>query len=291
MLFHLGRWSLLILIFSSGHASLDRRGHPEGLPLFYWQEESFVNFGDYLSLELVERIVNYPIRYYKTKQENMDQKLLAIGSILYFANDHDVVWGAGINGKTLNKSDYSFSTLDIRAVRGPLTRQFISDNFQIDCPEVYGDPALLIPYFFPEFQKKKTPSREYLIIPHYSEISLFSKTDPHVVYPTDSWESVIEAICDSQLVISGSLHGIIVAEAFGIPARLLRVTESEPLFKYTDYYLGTNRPHFQYATTVEDALKMGGEPPFICDLKRLYEAFPFEYWPPVHFPPQIIQKK
>lgn len=276
-------------IFFSGHASPESGGNlsSEGLPLFYWQEEAFVNFGDYLSLGLVERIVNAPIRAYKTKNENMDKKLLAIGSIIYFANDNDVIWGSGINGKTLKKSDYSFSSLDVRAVRGPLTRQFLSDNFQINCPEIYGDPALLFPYFFPEFQKKEKPSREYIIIPHYSQIALFAKTDPHVVYPTESWDQVIEAILDSQFVISGSLHGIIIAEAFGIPARLMLSTQDEPLFKYADYYLGTNRPHFQYVTSIEEALKMGGEPPFECNLQRLYEAFPFEFWPTVNFPPTL----
>ena len=32
----------------------------EGLPLYYWQEK-FVNFGDYLSLKLVERIVGQAV--------------------------------------------------------------------------------------------------------------------------------------------------------------------------------------------------------------------------------------
>jgi pyruvyltransferase len=80
-------------------------------------------------------------------------------------------------------------------------------------------------------------------------------------------------------VISSSLHGVIIAESYGIPARLLRVTEKNHLFKYQDYYLGTGRPHFQYATSVEEALRMGGEPPFVCDLQKLYETFPFEFWP------------
>jgi pyruvyltransferase len=261
----------------------------EGLPIFYWQGESFVNFGDRLSLELVQRITGSKIRSYRKKLKQMDRKLLAIGSILHFACDKDIVWGSGVNGKQLDLRRYSFSSLDVRAVRGPLTRQFLFEHFHIDCPEVYGDPALLIPYFFPEFKKSKSPSNSYLIIPHYSEKHLFNEKDPHVIFPTRPWEEVIERILDSQFVISSSLHGIIVAEAFGIPARMLRISENEPLFKYKDYYAGTNRPFFQYANSVSEALQMGGEPPFFCDLKRLYEAFPFEFWPNTNFQCPVFQ--
>jgi pyruvyltransferase len=250
-----------------------------GLPLFYWQENPYVNFGDYLSLKLVERIVNQPVRFYKKKNANKEKKLLALGSILTFAWDNDVVWGSGVNGKWMDLKYYTFKNLDVRAVRGPLTRDFLIKNFQIECPEVYGDPALLVPSFFPEFQKKENPSYDYIIIPHYSERALFPKeVYVNVVDPLDPWDQVIEKIIDSKFVISSSLHGIVVAEAFGIPARQLRVTENEHIFKYKDYYLGTNRPNFRFATSVQDALEMGGEEPFDCDLKKLYDAFPLEFW-------------
>ena len=261
-------------------------GFAEGLPLYYWRQQTFVNFGDILSLKVVERIVNGPVRVYVKKQRENEQKLLAIGSIFYFASEGDVVWGSGINGKRLSKSDYTFMQLDVRAVRGPLTRQFLMDNFGIISPETYGDPALLVPYLFPEFKRKKDPSLEYVIIPHYLDVPLFPKTEyDNVVYATEPWERVIEKILDSKFVISTALHGIVVAEAFGIPARLLRVSENEPMFKFQDYYLGTHRSHFQAAYSIEEALRMGGEPPFQCDLKKLYEAFPFEFWPNTNFQP------
>jgi pyruvyltransferase len=262
---------------------------PEGLPLFYWNEKwrgrTLVNFGDYISLKLVERIVSGNIRPYVKGQKNVEKKLLATGSIFSFALDCDVVWGSGINGKLLNKKDYKFKTLDIRSVRGPLTRKFLKEHLNIDCPEIYGDPALLFPYLFPEFTKKAKPSYDYIIIPHYSEEEMFQKNEwDNVVFSTDPWEEVLAQILDSKLVISSSLHGIVLAEAYGIPARLLRVTDNEPLFKYFDYYSGTGRPSFTYATTVDQALEMGGEPPIQCDIEKLYRAFPFEYWPSLQFP-------
>jgi pyruvyltransferase len=266
----------------------DTQSPSEGLPLYYWNEQwhgrVFENFGDILSLKLVERIVGGPVRIYKKGQKPPEKKLLAIGSLLYFANDNDVLWGTGTNYKFTNKKDYKFSALDIRATRGPLTRQFLWDTFQIPCPEIYGDPALLVPYFFPEFKKKQDPAYDYIIIPHYSQEHLFLQEEwENVVYSTEPWNEIIEKILNSRFVISSSLHGIIVAEAYGIPARLLILDNEEPLFKYYDYYLGTNRPNFQYATSIDEALEMGGEPPFECDLQKLYEAFPFEFWPNVEF--------
>lgn len=259
----------------------------EGLPLYYWSPEHCENFGDYLSLKIVEKITDGHVIVFKNLPNEFHfdcrkSKLLAVGSIIHFASDPDVIWGSGINGKHLHKKDYLFKNLDVRAVRGPLTRQFLMEHFSIECPEIYGDPALLAPYFFPEFKRKKRPSLEYVIIPHISEESLFPKSD-NVIYPSEPWDEVIKKILDSKFVISSSLHGIVIAEAWGIPARLLRVTENEPLFKYEDYYLGTGRPNFQFATSVEEALKMGGEPPFECDLEKLYEAFPFECWGPYSF--------
>lgn len=256
----------------------------EGIPLYYWQQKKFVNFGDYLSLKIVERIVNGPVRVFIRHPKNKEKKLLALGSMMSFASDNDVIWGTGVNGKLPYKENYAFQSLDIRAVRGPLTRRFLIDHFGIQCPEIYGDPALLFPYLFPEYKRKEHPSLNYIIIPHYSEEHLFPKSlYPNVVYPTDPWNEVIEKILDSEFVISSSLHGIIVAEAFGIPARMLRITENEPLFKYFDYYAGTNRQSFHFARSIEEALIMGGEIPFDCDLRRLYEAFPFDYWPNTEF--------
>jgi len=80
-------------------------------------------------------------------------------------------------------------------------------------------------------------------------------------------------------VISSSLSGIIIAEAFGIPARLLRIenqSNTEDLFKYRDYYYGTNRFEFKCATSIEEALEMMGEPAPACDLEKLVKAFPFD---------------
>lgn len=275
---------LTILLIFQGIATSLHAYQLEGLPLKYWQKADKENFGDYLSLKLVERIVGGKVAVANEHNSKDKPNLLAIGSILILAHHGDVIWGTGMNGKRGDLQLYKFTDLDVRAVRGPKTREFLINNFGIDCPEVYGDPALLLPYFFPELQKKECPAYPYVIIPHYSEENLFPREIySNVVYPTDDWREVVRKILNSEFVISSSLHGVIVAEAYGIPARYLRISEHEPLYKYQDYYLGTNRSSFTYATSVEEALEMGGEPAGCCDLELLYNSFPFEYWPNATF--------
>ena len=41
-------------------------------------------------------------------------------------------------------------------------------------------------------------------------------------------------------MVSSSLHGIVIAEAYGVPAVLV-ASSTEPVFKYEDYYAGTGR--------------------------------------------------
>jgi pyruvyltransferase len=154
-------------IFSQANPQPYVSVYDRGIPLYYWDARvghDFTNFGDTLSEKIVERIVGHRIATTFNKSLRADSKkikLLAIGSIIHMAEDNDVIWGSGVNGKHPNKTDknfYRFSQLDVRAVRGPLTRQFLMD-MGIKCPAVYGDPALLLPKLFPgPFQPRSATS-------------------------------------------------------------------------------------------------------------------------------------
>lgn len=279
-------WFFTLGLFTNLYSTEPTGRTPEGLPFYYYQDKKFSNFGGTLSLKLVERIIGADLQVVQHPNTFKGIKLLGIDSTLVMSRNNDVLWGTGMNGKRMDPKSYQFSNLDIRSVRGPLTREFIRKNFSIDCPKIYGDPALLFPFLFPEYKKKKKPKNAYIIIPHYSEIHRFpKKLYPNAVYPTENWKHIIKKILNSEFVISGALHGIVIAEAYGIPARYIRTNDSEPLFKYEDYYLGTGRSGANYATTVEEALRMGGEEPYECNLRDLYDSFPFEYYPNGNFNP------
>ncbi len=248
-------------------------------------KKDFSNFGDDLSILIVEKILKRKVQTINVYEDNsISNKLLALGSIFHYAKDNDTIWGTGINPFWQKpRSIFSFfkraKNLDIRAVRGPLTRDYILNNLNMDCPKVYGDPVLLISKLFPELKRK--PKKEYGIIPHLSDISLFAN-NPHLISPKEDWKKVIKSILECKFIISSSLHGLIVAEAFGIPARWIHSStlpsyEWQGTFKYNDYYASTNRSLDDYATTLEQALKMGGKEKIKdFNYKALLDSFPYD---------------
>ena len=207
-------------------------------------------------------------------------KLLSIGSIMHLACDGAVVWGSGINGK-VPQEIHRFTKLDVRMVRGPYSREWLKEKRGIEAPEVYGDPALMLPALAGGRFKQNAregfsfvPNLNDVILGHFSQIP----TGVRLVSPMQSWHRVVSAVVRSRFVVSSSLHGIVIAEAFGIPARYARISGAESLFKYQDYYAGTGRPVFDYADSISEALEMGGEDPPIFDVSVMERAFPFDLW-------------
>lgn len=86
------------------------------------------------------------------------------------------------------------------------------------CPEVFGDPALLIPDYY---QPKTTQQHARIgIIPHYVDQARAYdlKMPGKVINILDTIENVIDEVHSCECILSSSLHGLIVAHAFGIPA-------------------------------------------------------------------------
>ncbi|WP_246264570.1 polysaccharide pyruvyl transferase family protein [Aromatoleum toluvorans] len=242
--------------------------------LFHWRPaDGSVNFGDHLSQVVVARVLG---RRGLTLDDQVGHsaRLLAIGSILHFASHGDVVWGSGVNGK-VPESAFTAARLDIRAVRGPLTEEFLRSRGH-RVPMVYGDPALLVPYLFAD-RFRATAEKAHVFVPNLHDLALVAG-EPGVVSPLAGWNAVVAEILKARLVLASSLHGLIIAEAFGIPARYVRLSETENLFKYRDYYYGTGRTDFEYATSIPQALEMGGMPAFDFDPRPLLDAFPWDLW-------------
>lgn len=213
------------------------------IPLFYWSEIKFIfkkkeNYGDLLSKYLVEKISGRKVKWINPRKQpwyKLNKKhYLAIGSILHLASNQSVVWGSGIIDRkhTVPKADF-------RAVRGPQTRKFLND-LEISCPEVYGDPALLLPrYFKPQIEKKYKIG----IIPHYHDYNLvrenFKEKKEVLVLDlmTMEVEEVTSQLLKCEKTISSSLHGLIVSHAYEIPS--IWVEFSDKIFgdgiKYQDY--------------------------------------------------------
>lgn len=230
-----------------------------------------LNFGDALAPVVVAGALSLHRRPVSAVPS---QRLLSVGSILHLAIPGDVVWGTGKNGRVPDEM-HDTSSLDVRAVRGPLTRRWLEEH-QVYCPEVFGDPALLLPRFredLVELSKRKV--HDITFVSHMDDPFRFRRPGIHTVSALTDVEKVMRALVMSRLVIATSLHAVVVAEAFGVPARSI-VNRSEPEFKFADYYMATGRSDYHRAATVSEAIDLGGERPAEIDLDPLVAAFPLD---------------
>ena len=170
--------------------------------------------------------------------------------------------------------------LDIRAVRGPLTRDVLIKKYGHKCPEIYGDPAILMPLIYnPHIEKEY----EYLVIPQFIDEKKFKTEHPNermITMNTDDYKSVINEIKKSKIIYTSSLHGLILAESYGIPAVFFRSLPQYKDFKYYDWYYSTNRYDIKLVDTFEEAKKI--TPPPLPDLSKLQQglldSFPYDLW-------------
>ncbi|WP_415021624.1 polysaccharide pyruvyl transferase family protein [Bradyrhizobium sp.] len=203
--------------------------------------------------------------------------MFAIGSVLHYARNNDLVWGSGINGRPGQEDlNRRVQTLDVRAVRGPRTQEVLRRR-GLSVPDVFGDPALLLPHLFRgRFQRRRT--RPWVFVPNLHDMRMIDATSADVISPLGSWNRRIEAILEAELVLASSLHGLIVAEAYGIPARYVRLSDGESEFKYRDYYEGTGRFDVEFASSLEQGREMGGAAPLNFNHQPLMDAFPIDIW-------------
>ena len=230
------------------------------------------NIGDYLGVP----IFHYMLERFSICQDKdvgKTKHLYTVGSIIFFGHQNATIWGSGL----LCKPKFLFPKpkLDIRAVRGPNTRRELL-KLGYECPEVYGDPGILMPLVYTPNCINKT--KEYGVIYHKA-VTL--SVDNRIAIMDTDYRQVINQIVSCKLIISSSLHGIILAEAYGVPAILLKDNRTDfSLFKYEDYYYSTGRTTFPVVSSIEEALHT--IPANIPELnqmrKQLLEVFPKDLW-------------
>lgn len=210
--------------------------------------------------------------------------LNCVGSNIFGSYQDATIWGSGAFPYNPSKSmlfcqKMSRRKLDIRAVRGPLTREIlIKLGFQ--CPEIYGDPAILMPLIYKPDKEKKY---DYLVIPQFVDEKNFRTAHPKermVSMNTNDYKSVIDIILSCEIVYSSSLHGIILAESYGTPAIFFRGLQKNRDFKYLDYYYSTGRREINIAESFEEALTMKPLPlPDLTKMRQdLLDSFPYDLW-------------
>lgn len=236
--------------------------------MYWWNEVQ--NLGDAIAPLIVEKLSGRRV-VHRDKRERC--KLVSCGSVISKAREGDFVWGSGSLDPDARMRS---ANVRVTAVRGPLTRKLLLAQ-GVECPEVYGDPGCLAPLLFP-----KTDCQRDIplgVIPHYTEKSLFADFDPQVAVldiqaPPGEF---FAALFRCQRVASSSLHGIIFAENYGIPASWLTISESVRGggHKFRDYYLGTGREPAEPLALAQIAREPDWTPPVADNASALLASFPF----------------
>ena len=211
--------------------------------------DSTMNWGDIIPKTIINffsksnKLTNEDI--FSVKYPQKPYKIYSTGSVMLYTKPDSIVWGTGCIapgriGQTPKK---------IYAVRGPLTKKEL-DKRGISCPEIYGDPALLFPQIYnPKIEKKYKLG----IIPHY--IDYFSNIDKQIIKNLEGQgvkiidvcsgeQKFIDELLEVETVVSSSLHGLIAADAYGIPNAKVNISNKliGGNFKFNDYYLSVGRP-------------------------------------------------
>jgi pyruvyltransferase len=237
--------------------------------LNWWNQIS--NLGDAISPLIVRHLSGRPVVH---AGDRMRGKLVAVGSILNRARDGDVVWGSGLISADSRPKG---TRVLVTAVRGPRTAAIVR-AIGIECPATYGDPGCLLPRLFARPQDV-APRYALGVIPHHRDQELVSFQDPAIrlLDIMAGPEAFLAALWECERVVSSSLHGIIFAEAYGIPAHWLEVSDRVlgGGFKFADYYEGTGRDC--PASLSLDTMRTEPEwrPPAADAPDRLAAAFPF----------------
>lgn len=214
-----------------------------------------INYGDELSAEIVGALARREVVYSNAASAD----LAAIGSILhgvcrrqwrrifYGRMQPIVLWGTGsIRSKTLSIEP----RLDVRALRGPRTLELLSLN----TTKPFGDPGLLAPMLLSGTRTIRKPWR-WGIVPHVVDLdqpqvkrlcadnensTIIDLRDPDLIATT-------RKISECDFVISSSLHGLVVADAFSVPN--IRARFSNQIaggdWKFADYAQSVDRLDIQ----------------------------------------------
>ena len=203
------------------------------LRAFWCRIPSRPNFGDALTPWLIQRLAGHYPRFAMPGEQQ--PKYFVCGSIVALAGPNCTVWGAGL----MNHDDMISPAARFLAVRGPRTRARAL-ACGADCPPVYGDPALLLPRLH---TPPAVPRQQLGFIAHFSDRPRLderwvSAQGMRLIDIQQDIDAVIDQVASCAWVMSSSLHGLIVAHAYGVPALWVRLRDlpSGDGTKFADHY-------------------------------------------------------
>ena len=212
------------------------------------------NLGDWLSPLLCERLSGRPVVHASPRRCD----LVAVGSVLHRIKNSRFgrkihVWGTGLRTETPPFA----SRHHYHALRGRKTDACIRHGSS----PVFGDPALLCDMLLPDLPTAR--AHAVGVVPHYKDranplVRRFLSANPQAVMidvfsdPLD----FIRQVASCEVVLSSSLHGLIVADSLSVPNAHIRLSDLVlgGDFKFQDYYSAFGMADSVFPLTAETAL-------------------------------------
>lgn len=198
------------------------------------------NLGDAINPYVIKAVSGEEPLYQRSGKH-----LLGIGSIFFYANKNSYIWGSGVIRPSQEIRPLVSS--QIKAVRGELTRNFlIGKGYSLENLPL-GDPGYLVKEIYPFSKVEK--KYKVCVIPHHAsykskDFDKFKNREDVCFFNIMTNDvNELDKIAASEVVVSQSLHGLIFAEAFGIPSVWVsNRIDSGWGFKFLDWYSTTNEP-------------------------------------------------
>jgi pyruvyltransferase len=206
-------------------------------------KETVNNWGDAVNVNLIghlskgKKVINInKLAYYTGDVFSL------IGSIL----DNNTVPNLVVCGSGFKKynSSVKIAPKKVVSVRGPLTMETFK-KLGINCPAVFGDPALLFRDIYnPQIEK----THEIGIIPHYVDqhnedvVRLCRDHGVRMVDIQAGIEEVVKQVKSCRFIASSSLHGLILADMYSVPSVWIKISDKihGDDFKFHDYFASVN---------------------------------------------------
>jgi pyruvyltransferase len=184
------------------------------------------NWGDKLNPWLVSRLSRRKVLNAATVfREAVPTVHAVIGShIAGIRSPNTKIFGAGFIRRS---DDLRVDVEEICAVRGPYTAEKLRKHLDGRAVPI-GDPALLMPLLY---QPKAERRYRIGIIAHFREqrLPILEKIDKDpsikLIDVTDSIEGFCDEVYGCETIVSSSLHGAILAHAYGIPASIVSLSD------------------------------------------------------------------
>lgn len=205
--------------------------------VYFWRRKP--NFGDELNWFLLKAFGAEDFQW----AQPADAELVMIGSVLEHMPD---AWTGTIcgTGQLHPETRPNLRNARVLGLRGHMTMNRCV-GLPGHTPIVLGDPGLLVS----RVVRHPVAKYELGVVPHWSDTELHARYKyGHLIDPSGPPDQVVAEIARCKRIVSSSLHGLITADAFGIP----RQAELHPRaiheggdFKYWDYAsIYDDGPHF-----------------------------------------------